>query len=69
MCNNGTLPNDSDGVECPECGDTFKNETGLKIHHGWQHDGSLSWVDVACEYCDNTFEIRQSHYESAERHF
>ncbi len=38
MSTNETQPIDSDGVECPTCGDTFSEERFMKSHHKQVHD-------------------------------
>jgi 5-methylcytosine-specific restriction endonuclease McrA len=39
------------GSECPECGRTFKNTHGMKIHYESQHSGSVAGVEVLCDNC------------------
>lgn len=42
-------------AECPTCGETYKNEAGMKIHHKRIHGESISGVLSECEVCGEEF--------------
>jgi len=55
--------NESDAnssTECPTCGDTFKNENAVKIHHTKIHNESIAGVEVECSWCGET--LRRKKY-------
>lgn len=54
MSNNTPSGNESGGSECPTCGDTFANETGVKVHHKRIHGESIAGVEVDCVVCGTT---------------
>lgn len=43
-------------ISCPECGDWFETERGMKIHHNNQHGESLARESAICDSCRNPFE-------------
>ncbi|QLH80990.1 HNH endonuclease [Halosimplex pelagicum] len=56
-------PGEKDSVSCPDCDQDFDTEKGMKVHHGWKHDGDLdtedesalnSW-DHKCPDCEEEF--------------
>lgn len=50
------------GVDCPECGDTFANEHGVRAHHSQVHGGPgiHGTKVVECAWCSK--EIRRKKY-------
>lgn len=48
--------NDSDGVECPTCGDTFVGQRGVRAHHAQIHGEKLRDTRP-CSYCGEETEI------------
>lgn len=44
---------------CPTCGETFKNELGMKSHHAQAHDESIAGVTIVCDYCGEKAEKNQ----------
>ena len=38
-------------VPCPTCGERFKGESGVKIHHNKIHGESIAGVEVDCDWC------------------
>lgn len=71
MSTNETGGNESDGepFECPECGRVFDSETGMKIHYGKSHDGSIAGVAVDCRNCGSTIRRNKNWAESTDNHF
>jgi len=45
--------------ECPTCGDSFKNELGMKSHHAQAHGESIAGVDIVCHFCGEEAHKRQ----------
>ncbi|WP_121744877.1 HNH endonuclease [Natronorubrum halophilum] len=43
--------------ECPTCGEEFKNEHGVKIHHARAHGESIAGVSVECAWCGDEFQV------------
>lgn len=43
--------------ECPTCGEEFKNEFGVKLHHQQKHDESIAGVKVDCVNCGEEFNV------------
>jgi endogenous inhibitor of DNA gyrase (YacG/DUF329 family) len=54
---------------CPECGKQFGSETGVKIHYGKCHDGSISGVKTRCEECGETFRQSSGNQSRRDRDF
>lgn len=53
-------------AECPTCGRTdFKSEEGMKQHHARTHGKSLSMVDLECEWCGKSYQLRTSKAENS----
>lgn len=50
----------STAIKCPECGNEYDTETGMKKHYGRQHEGSLAGVAVKCDWCGDTFRKKKS---------
>lgn len=52
-------------MDCPDCGQEFESEHGLKTHHSMVHDGRLAGVTKTCVECGDEFTVppSQSHYE------
>ena len=44
----------SSGVECPTCGETYKSEHGVKVHHKRVHGESLAGEEFECDWCGST---------------
>jgi len=42
--------------DCPECGESFNSEHGMKIHHKLSHGFSLAKQKSACTKCGDEFE-------------
>lgn len=42
-------------AECPTCGDEFKGESGVKVHHTKTHGESIAGVESECEHCGESF--------------
>lgn len=38
-------------TECPTCGEKYKSERGMKIHHTRIHDGNISKTTITCDWC------------------
>jgi 5-methylcytosine-specific restriction endonuclease McrA len=51
MSTDNTSEDDSDGHECPTCGDTFERDTAMKSHHRHVHGEKIGGVTVTCENC------------------
>jgi len=60
---------EENSAECPECGETFKNEYGVKIHYSLSHEGSIAGVEVECTWCGETFREQPAHAEASEKDF
>lgn len=43
---------------CPACGNVFESESGMKIHYGHVHDGSLATEETTCTNCGDMFEYK-----------
>lgn len=43
--------------KCPTCGEEFKNEHGVKVHHSRAHGESIAGEVVECAWCGKEFEI------------
>jgi len=59
-------------AECPTCGESFKNEMGVRSHHSQTHGGpgiSVEKVTVGCGYCGNNIEKYPSVVEESDLHF
>lgn len=54
--------------QCPKCGSEHETESGVKIHYGRAHDGSIAGVEVSCSVCGQTFRKRPANINT-ERHF
>jgi hypothetical protein len=55
--------------ECPTCGDCFKSEHGVKLHHANSHGESLAYSEYECEICGDTFERKDSEAERRDEAF
>jgi len=42
-------------ANCPKCGETFKSESGVKIHHKRIHGESIAGEQSTCEICGDDF--------------
>lgn len=49
------VPNDESSIECPTCGNSFKSEQGVGIHHAKIHDEPLR-VSLNCDNCGGDLE-------------
>lgn len=49
-------PEDNQSVECPECGEYFEGEGGMRTHYGWMHEGSLARSTYNCDWCGDEYE-------------
>lgn len=54
---------------CPECGDGFDSDQGLRVHYGYEHDDPPPWKDTGgefeCPECGDAFDTesgRATHY-------
>lgn len=47
----------STGVECPECGNEYKNTRGMKIHYSSIHEEESGMVDKTCKICGDGYEV------------
>jgi len=56
-------------VSCPSCGDDFKSEQGMKVHHKRIHNKSISGIEAECDNCGDTFRDRKSEIERYEHNF
>lgn len=54
MSSNDTNGDNSDGVECPTCGDTFSTKAATSTHHLHAHGESLR-PTVECDWCGSEF--------------
>lgn len=50
---------------CPTCGESFKSERGMKIHHKRAHNESIAGVDVECPTCGGRFSVQQNRLDTA----
>jgi len=50
-------------AECPDCGDTFKNEHGMKVHRSRVHRSGS--VELECEHCGDDFEVKRARKDTA----
>lgn len=57
------------GHKCPECGDGFSTDHGLKTHHGMKHGGELSYVTVTCSGCGDETRKRECLISDDPPHF
>jgi len=57
----------SDDYECPKCGSQHDTYSGLKIHYGRAHDGSIAGEEAECSVCDKTFRRPRSQIKNANR--
>jgi hypothetical protein len=46
----------SDDATCPTCGNEYKNQHGMRIHHGQTHDEQLGVTTKVCEICGEEYE-------------
>lgn len=51
--------------ECPSCGDGFENEAAMKSHHYHAHGESIARVEISCEACGSTFEVKPKRKDTA----
>jgi len=51
--------------ECPTCGDAFKTERGMKLHHSQIHGESIAGVSVECEWCGADFRVKRHRADDA----
>lgn len=51
MPTNESNNQDSDGHECPTCGDVFDRDTAMKSHHRHVHGEKIGGVVVQCDEC------------------
>lgn len=56
------------GTDCPECGDSFSTESGMKIHYGQVHEGSIKGEELSCEWCDSSFRKLECRISKDEHH-
>lgn len=61
--------NQSDGAECPTCGDTFDKKHGMRVHHSRVHGESIAYTERECEYCGDTFTVKKSYIERGDGRF
>jgi len=54
---------------CPRCEDEFESKTGMKIHYGHIHDGSISGVNRECQNCGETHRQHDGNHNRRERDF
>lgn len=54
---------------CPKCGSEHDSETGMKIHYGRAHEGSISGVEVECDACGDAFRKTRTHAEKFDTHY
>lgn len=52
------MPENDDGVDCPTCGKTCKNEHGMHIHHTTAHGESLTQETSTCDYCGEKYVVQ-----------
>lgn len=53
--------------ECPTCDRAdFESFRGMKMHHAYSHDESLSFDTYTCDYCGDTFERQITKVDSEE---
>lgn len=52
--------------ECPTCGrDDFENDAGVRWHHAYEHDESLTTVTLECVVCGDEYEKLRSKAEGS----
>lgn len=56
-------------VECPECGDLFKNKAGMESHKAVSHKDGYSTVTVSCTWCGTIMERIPSSINKRRNHF
>lgn len=52
-------------MNCPNCGESFKNKTGMKIHHKKAHGESLAGFEKDCAWCGETVTKEKDTFEKA----
>lgn len=55
--------------ECPDCGSEHESQTGLKIHYGRSHEGSIAGEPVECDVCGTQFRKQWAEIEKHDRSF
>lgn len=60
-----------DGVDCPTCGETFKDKHAIRAHHSQTHGGPgiAGKAEVECSYCGKTIERKLSIIEQNQRFY
>jgi len=61
--------NELERSQCPECGSVFNSVTGMRIHYGKSHDGSIAGEPAECHYCGETFRRRKNELKKREKNF
>lgn len=69
MCDLENDDNQSDGSQCPTCGETFADDHAMKTHHGHAHGESIAGVEVECPWCGGTRRVKPSYAEANENIF
>lgn len=59
----------STGAECPTCGETFKGEHGVKIHHKRTHGETIRGTVVECDWCGDEYREHDSRIQERENLF
>lgn len=64
---NESVSNNS--VECPTCGESFKGESGVKIHHQKIHNESIAGEEVECDWCGEILQRKKYRIEKFDKQF
>lgn len=57
------------GAACPECGDEFTTEQGMKSHYGHTHEGSIAGVLTECAWCGESLRRGRHTIERTDNNF
>lgn len=73
-CGKGSAESSNDSrvdnsAECPTCGNEYKNESAVKIHHAKIHNESIAGVEVDCSWCGETLRRRKYRVEKFDEQF
>ena len=55
--------------KCPECGDIFDTDRGVKVHYSRSHGGSIAGVEVECSYCGESKTVVPDRVDRYNKHY
>lgn len=57
------------GHDCPECGETFPTDRGMRQHYGQSHEGSVAGHPIECAHCGATRRLPECQLNDSGRNF